>query len=923
MALAFPLPSRQLIPSTGEVTAVSAGVDTIVFTTSADGCHSDFIITVNPFAPITGDSTVCVGFTITLSDTAGGGAGAWSTFNSSVATVDASGNVTGLTPGVDTIYYTLPTGCPAEKVITVNPMPPPIFTTTDTICKGSTITYTDDYGVPPGVWLSSNTFIATVGATTGVVGGVSAGTTTITFEDPTTGCYVDTTIVVNPSENINDFLHAVCVGDSIPLSDAVPNGTWSISNPAIATIDSAGYVTGLSPGVDTVYYITPLGCSQYDVVTVNPLPSIITGIDSVCVGATTTLLIQSLVGTWSSSIPFIATVDTSGVVTGGSAGVTTITYTIGGGTGCYVVTNVTVNPNPVPIAPADTDLCMGFTIDLTDATPGGNWSSSNTAFATVGSTGIVTSVSAGTTVITYTLPTTCYATHDIDVRNNPIVTVTSVPTPAVICKGGDITLTGSGAGAGASYTWTPSYALTCLVCPSTVATPTVTTTYTVVGTDQYGCKDTTSYTVVVDSELNHLKIVGKDSICAGQCDTLMASGDLGTLFHWHPINGLSDPVGDTITACPTATTTYTGVVIDYLGCSDSSTFTVSVNPLPILSVTPSPINVCRGTPDSVAASGAGPGGTYAWSPNLFISCDSCFNPILTDTFNIVYRLTGTTVFGCYDTMDVKVSVLDTNINTISNDTDICFGDSVQLIATSHSVYSNLDVPTFYWTPALWMNDPYIFDPIVTPTVTTTYYVHITENACFSKDLSVTVRVQPYPIISFVPGNVTVISGTPVTETAVITNTPIAQYMWLPDNNTVSCDTCYNPILTVTGTTTTYSVVVTSIYHCVDTGTVTINTSCDNSEVFIPNTFTPNGDGINDRFYVSAKGISLITDMKVYNRWGQLVFQAMNINPNDPGAGWDGTFKGVVLEPDVFVYVVDVVCEQGTKFSYKGDISIVR
>ena len=100
--------------------------------------------------------------------------------------------------------------------------------------------------------------------------------------------------------------------------------------------------------------------------------------------------------------------------------------------------------------------------------------------------------------------------------------------------------------------------------------------------------------------------------------------------------------------------------------------------------------------------------------------------------------------------------------------------------------------------------------------------------------------------------------------------------------------------------------------------------CDGAQVFIPNTFTPNGDGVNDRFYVSARGVSSIVRLSVYNRWGELVFQSLNSQPNTPGAGWDGTYKGLVLEPDVFVYVAEVICELGGQpFSFKGDVSIVR
>jgi gliding motility-associated-like protein len=159
-------------------------------------------------------------------------------------------------------------------------------------------------------------------------------------------------------------------------------------------------------------------------------------------------------------------------------------------------------------------------------------------------------------------------------------------------------------------------------------------------------------------------------------------------------------------------------------------------------------------------------------------------------------------------------------------------------------------------------------------------------------------------------------------TASITNEMIIlHYAWINDG-TLSCDTCYRTVATPS-VTTTYTFTATSIYGCTNTKSVTITLACDNTQVFVPNTFTPNGDGMNDRFYVSGKGISTITKFLIYNRWGELVYDRYNIPANDPAYGWDGQYKGVVLPPDVFVYIVEATCNLGETFKYKGDISLVR
>ncbi|HNE51303.1 MAG TPA: gliding motility-associated C-terminal domain-containing protein, partial [Chitinophagales bacterium] len=90
-------------------------------------------------------------------------------------------------------------------------------------------------------------------------------------------------------------------------------------------------------------------------------------------------------------------------------------------------------------------------------------------------------------------------------------------------------------------------------------------------------------------------------------------------------------------------------------------------------------------------------------------------------------------------------------------------------------------------------------------------------------------------------------------------------------------------------------------------------------VYVPNTFTPNGDGQNDVLKVFGPGVASVKEVRIFNRWGQLVFET-----NDPSnIGWDGTFKGQELNPGVFVYYMDVECINGERTIKKGDITLLR
>jgi gliding motility-associated-like protein len=405
---------------------------------------------------------------------------------------------------------------------------------------------------------------------------------------------------------------------------------------------------------------------------------------------------------------------------------------------------------------------------------------------------------------------------------------------------------------------------------------------------------------------------------------------------------LSDAVtaGGTWTSAETSIATvgqFTGVVFGAETGAATISFTlpngcavykiVNVQPLPDTSFTsiplrtPNGVYVCRNDSTQVFLSTTGMG-SYLWSPNIFLSSDTVSNPYLHDTANIVFKIIETSIYGCKDSLHIPVTVYDSAYTFISSDTSICQGKSAQLNALSTSDTVTGDQTIYTWTPASTLSNPDIHNPVATPDTTTTYTVNIVENPCFNAQREVTVTVIPAPAI--VLSSVSpIIAGTSIQLTATITNgVYVSEWMWSP-GNTLSCDTCYNPVATPTATTT-YSVIATTPIGCTGNAEVTVPIVCvEASQVFVPNTFTPNGDGSNDRFYMSGKGLGLISRMSVYNRWGEEVFHAENINANDAGAGWDGTYRGQVLPPDVFVYVFELVCETGVPFTLKGDISLVR
>ena len=182
----------------------------------------------------------------------------------------------------------------------------------------------------------------------------------------------------------------------------------------------------------------------------------------------------------------------------------------------------------------------------------------------------------------------------------------------------------------------------------------------------------------------------------------------------------------------------------------------------------------------------------------------------------------------------------------------------------------------------------------------------------------TVIVHPLPSVYAGPDQ-TIIDGTSAQLGATGNN--IYTLAWTPAQ-TLSCDSCYNPLATPLATTV-YTVTVATDFGCTAWDSVTVRVICDASQVFIPNTFTPNGDGNNDVFYPRGSGISIIKSFRIYNRWGELLFERSNFEVNDVSSAWDGSFKGGPPRPDVYVYIVDATCLNGQPISIKGDVTIIK
>jgi uncharacterized protein YjdB len=297
-----------------------------------------------PMVPSTG--TVCMGSSLFLVDSGG----TWSSGNPSVATVDpTSGELIGVSTGVVDITYALGVSIVTGS-FTVDPVPAPISGGGTTICIGASTTLTD--ALPGGIW-SGSYFYTTVGSTSGIVTGVSAGTQYINYT--VDGCSVSDVVYVDAgSAGVISCSSTLCLGSTMTITDLMGlGGIWSSSDPGILTINPVtGFATGLSVDSVTISYTTTGACGTSVVTTIVHVvnttltPGIFSGVSMVTVGHTGTIYNSVTGGTWTSGAPSIATIEpVTGAVAALSAGVAPITYTITGcGAPVSAYMSLTVNP---------------------------------------------------------------------------------------------------------------------------------------------------------------------------------------------------------------------------------------------------------------------------------------------------------------------------------------------------------------------------------------------------------------------------------------------------------------------------------------------------------------------------------------------------------------------------------------------------
>jgi gliding motility-associated-like protein len=341
---------------------------------------------------------------------------------------------------------------------------------------------------------------------------------------------------------------------------------------------------------------------------------------------------------------------------------------------------------------------------------------------------------------------------------------------------------------------------------------------------------------------------------------------------------------------------------------------------------------------------------FGWDKRLF--CDSGFvnftdsttfnDPIVRYNWNFgdgntsvqqhpVHRYTSPGIYtvtldvltqaGCVDTMRVNslVKVVESPLISIAGDSVICVNGFMNHLG----VFDRPDTSVVKWA---WQfpngNNAGVQLPANQQYRTAGNFVvtSIATNSSGCADTATKrILVNPLPVVTL-PSAMTVQVGFPAQIPATYSSNT-ASWTWTPSTG-LSCANCPQP-LAGPKFNTKYNVAVVDSNGCRNTGEIQVIVICKGANVFVPNTFSPNGDGSNDMFYMRGRGLDRVKSLRIFNRWGEVVFEQNNFPVNNPAYGWDGRHKGNKPQADVYVYQVEVFCENSEIIRFEGNIALIQ
>ncbi|MBI3501665.1 MAG: gliding motility-associated C-terminal domain-containing protein [Bacteroidetes bacterium] len=882
--------------TTSTATGLTQGNYTVTIT-DANGCTATGTVSISQPTAVTASVTaqtnvLCNGGNNGSASASGSGGNPAYTYSWSNG--QTTSTATGLTQGNYTIIVTDASGCTGTQTVLITQ--PAALTSpvsqTNVSCNGGnngSATVTAGGGNP------AYTYSWTNGQTTSTATGLSQGNYTITVTDAN-GCTSTNTVAITEPTILSNTTAVTPSGCSSSTGSAT--ATTSGGTPAYTYAWSNGQTTstatGLSAGTYTVTITDANGCTFVDFAnilnggapTVNVTPS---GVS--CNGGNNGNATATVSGgnppytySWTNG-------QTTSTATGLSSGNYTVTIT--DASGCSQVATIFISePSALTTNPSQNNVSCngGINGDATATVSGGtpnytySWTNGQT-------TSTATGLAQGNYTVSITDANGCTATQTFLITEPAAITNSMTITQAnCSASNGDATSTPSGGTGTYTYIWSNGQT-------TSTATGLAAGFYTVTITDANGCT-LTDVANVTNAGAPTVTLASTTVTCNGgtngSATATATGGNPPYTYAWS--NGAS-----TSSATGLSAGTYTITITDASGCIQSNTVSVS-QPSAITSTTTTTPAVCTTATGTATdnPSGGTPGYSYLWNNGQTTAT-------ATGLAAGNYSVTITDANGCTQTQTVTITSVNTlTLSTSSTQT----GCTVNNGTATANASSGTAPYTYSWTNGQTT-------AAATGLAAGNYTATVTDaNGCI-KTQTVSVTQIPGPTVTANASPTIISTGASTTLTATSGG---GTYSWSPASG-LSCTTCANPVATP-AQTTAYCVVVTDANGCTDSAcvTITIEIPCiiQSLDALLPNAFSPNGDVTNDQYCVPQNACIISFVLKVYDRWGEKVFES-----DDLSNCWDGMYKGQALNTAVFVYFFEAQLSNGDTFKQKGNISLVK
>lgn len=859
------------------------------------GCTSNasVFITASPLPQpsisANGTTTFCQGGNVILTSSSATG-NLWSTGDTTQSiTVSTSGSFS-VTVTIGNCSATSP-----ATVVTVSALPPiPIINANGptTFCQGNNVTLTSSS-------TTGNVWSTTAVSQSIVVNTVGTYTVTVTNAAGCSATSAPTAVIVNtlpsiPTISLNGN-NIFCQGGSVNLISSYTTGnTWSNG-------DTSNNITVTTSGTYSVTYTNANGCSATSApvtITVNPNPPVpvisTSGATTFCQGGNVVLSSNYSIGNvWSTSDI------TQNITVNGSGTYTVMVTDANGCSATSLPTTVTVNPiPPVPSITinGDTALCQGESVILNSSATSNNvWSSGQTTQA-------ITVSAAGIYSVTVSQNGCSATSNPVNIVVNPLPTapIITVNGSQPICAGASINISSN---VSTGNLWSTG---------QTSQSITVTAgTYSLTYTDANGCSAASApITITALAPLTVVANVLSNSDCGAPIGSAIAfaSGGSGNfIYSW---NSNPPQIAQTALGLTGGTFTVTASDASNGNCTAMTSVIISGGNAPVVSLNLSGnLTACENKPILAQASGAA---AYIWLHNgITVGIGAVYTMSVAGTYQVI-GFSNSAATGCSDTSEIiTLSILPTPKASVFaiGPLEVCPETEVILRAESGTDASYLWL--LNGQPTTYTND--------TISVSSTGYYSVIANNLCGKDTSaavyVNIHLRPIADFEYEP------TPAQVGEAVQFTDKSVSAALWnwaFGDSKGTSI--LQNPIYTYNAAGNyTVTMYINDNLGCKDTMSHVIEVvePGTNTIGFIPNVFSPNGDGEFDEWEIKYGQVNLIA-LNVYDRWGAKVFET-----TDASKLWNGKKKGQECAAGVYYYIIQATNQQGTNLVQKGTITLIR